>query len=366
MAKGSRATGSNILMVGTAKGAFIFVSKDGRRNWKASGPFFKGDAVYHIAYDKRSNIVFAGVNSNQWGPVVARSYDLGAEWKRSKEEPRFPKASGLSVKNMWHIEPSSEEEPDVVYAGVDPACLFRSDDQGESWTINSALLSHETRPRWTPGFGGLCLHTILVDQKNPANQYIAISAVGTMFTSDAGETWEFRNKNVRADFLPNKYPVFGQCVHKLVRHPSRPQVLFQQNHCGQYRSEDGGKNWVDIRGSLPSEFGFPIAIDANDPETVYVTPLEGAGARVSPKGHFSVWVSDNAGKVWQEKRTGLPSAAYFSVLREGMATDQDDPCGVYVGTDTGHLFYSRNQAKSWQILADTLPPILSVSVATVA
>lgn len=356
---------TNILMVGTAKGAFIFTSKDGRKNWKVSGPHFKGTSVYHLAYDKRNDTIFAGVNSYQWGPVIVRSFDLGEEWKRSKNQPKFPKKSGLSVKNIWHIEPSSPNEPDTVYAGVDPACLFKSADKGETWTVNESLLNHETRPKWQPGFGGLCLHTIMIEENNPEKQHVAISAVGTLYSDDGGESWEFRNKNVRAGFLPHKYPLYGQCVHKVVRHPTKPDVLYQQNHCGQYRSDNGGKDWVDIQNNLPSEFGFPIAIDANDPDRVYATPLESGAARVSPNGHFSVWVTENRGKNWNEKRTGLPSPAYFSVLREGMTSDQDDPCGVYVGTTTGHIYYSRNQGNSWGKLTDALPPVLSVSAATV-
>ncbi len=356
---------TNLLMVGTAKGAFVFTSRDNRRSWKVSGPHFKGISVYHLAYDARNRVMLAGVNSYQWGPVVARSFDLGSEWKRSKNQPRFPKESGLSVKNIWHIEPSSPSEPDVMYVGVDPACLFRSDDQGVSWTVNESLMNHETRPKWQAGFGGLCLHTIMIDAKNPKRQYIAISAVGTMFSDDGGKSWSFRNKNVRADFQPDKYPVFGQCVHKVVRHPSKPDVLYQQNHCGQYRSDNGGEDWVDIQANLPSDFGFPIAIDSQDPKRVYVTPLESGEARLSPNAHFSIWVTENSGKHWQEMRTGLPSTAYFSVLREGMASDQEDPCGVYVGTTTGHLFYSRNQGKTWSKISDVLPPILSVSTGTI-
>ncbi len=359
----AKKTSSVLLMVGTAKGAFLFTSKDGRRSWKVSGPHFKGTPVFHLAYDSRNGIVFAGVNSFQWGPTIARSFDLGNTWKRSKNQPKFPKGSGLSVKNIWHVEPSTEDEPETVYAGVDPAVLFKSNDKGESWTINQSLLNHETRERWSPGFGGLCLHSILIDPRDPAKQHIAISAVGTLFTSDGGQSWKFQNKNVRAGFLPNKYPIYGQCVHKIVRHPERPNVIYQQNHCGQYRSDDNGDTWTDMQNNLPSEFGFPIAVDANDPKRVYTTPLEGGDNRVSPKGRFAIWSSDNEGKRWSELNKGLPKPpAYFSILREGMSADQEDPCGVYVGTTTGQLFYSRNQGKNWSKVTDVLPPILSVSV----
>ena len=354
-----------LLMVGTGKGAFLFTSSDGRRTWKSSGLHFAGSSVYHLAYDKRNKVVFAGVNSFQWGPVIAKTSNFGKTWKRPKNQPKFPKSSGLSVKKIWHIEPGIEDEPETIYAGVDPAVLFSSNDVGESWVVNEALMNHKTREKWSPGFGGLCLHTILLDPKDSRRQHIGISAVGTMFTSDGGLSWKFQNKNVRADFLPNKYPVFGQCVHKVVRHPSRPSILYQQNHCGQYRSDNNGETWVDIQGNLPSDFGFPIAVDANDPKRVYATPLEGP-ARLSPNGRFSVWSTDNNGKHWTEMNKGLPKVpAYFTVLREGMASDDQDPCGVYVGTTTGQLFYSRNQGEEWSKISDVLPPILSVSASTV-
>lgn len=359
---------SVVLMVGTAKGAFLFTSKDGRRTWKASPQNFKGTPVFHLAYDARSSNFFAAVNSFQWGPTIVRSSDNGNSWKRPKTPPKFPKGSGLSVKNVWHIEPSSEEEPDTLYAGVDPAVLFKSEDRGNTWAINRGLLNHKTRKKWNPGAGGLCLHTILVDQKDPRRMHIGISAVGTLYTEDGGETWSFQNKNVRAGFLPkgHQYPVFGQCVHKVVRPPGSSNILYQQNHCGQYRSDNNGKDWIEIQNNLPSEFGFPIAADANDPKRAYVTPLEGAENRVSPKGRFSVWATDNSGKEWEELNKGLPSVpSYFAILREGMTSDKEDPCGVYVGTTTGQLFCSRNAGRDWNKITDQLPPILSVSVATV-
>ncbi|MDG6997080.1 MAG: exo-alpha-sialidase [Nitrososphaerota archaeon] len=357
---------SVVLMVGTAKGAFLFTSKDGRRSWKAPQQNFKGTPVFHVAYDPRNKMFLAGINNFQWGPTIVRSYDSGKTWKRSENQPKFPREGGLSVKNIWHIEPSTDEEPETIYAGVDPAVLFKSEDKGKTWKINYALLNHETREKWTPGFGGLCLHTILIDPKDPKKMHIAISAVGTMFTEDGGDTWKFQNKNVRADFLPNKYPAYGQCTHKIVRHPEMRNVLYQQNHCGQYRSDNNGEDWVEIQNNLPSEFGFPIAVDANDPKRVYVSPLEGAENRISPKGRFAIWASDNSGKEWHELNKGLPKPpSYFTVLREGMTADREDPCGVYIGTTTGQLFYSRNQGKEWSKITDQLPPILSVSVSAV-
>ena len=354
----------SLVLVGTRKGAFIFSSKDGRRTWKATGPHFRGKEIYHMAYDRRNKILLASVEDEQWGQSVARSFDLGKSWKLANP-PKFPKnEKGESVKRVWHIKPSTDDEPDVIYCGVEPATLFRSDDQGENWTVNSAMFNHPTRSTWQPGFGGLCLHTILIRDDNPRDLHIGISAVGTMNSKDRGETWKFQNKNVLADFQPEKYPEYGQCVHKLARHSDRPDVIFQQNHCGVYRSDDDGENWKDIRNNLPSRFGFPIAVDANDPKRAYVVPLEGDFSRVSPDGNFYVWATDNSGKEWAPVHKGLPRPAYFTILRDAMTADLEDPCGIYVGTTTGHLYASRNGGSAWSTLSDTLPPILSVSVST--
>jgi len=351
-------------MVGTRKGAFVLTSDDGRKTWKGSGPHLKGNEILHMAYDRRSGTMFAAVNSGHWGPTVAQSEDLGRNWTASKTPPKFPKESGLSVKKVWHIRPGSEEEPGVVYAGVDPACLFKSDDGGRTWRVNEAMMNHSTRKKWQPGAGGMCLHTILPDERDPEKMHIAISAVGTLFTGDGGRSWKFQNKNVLADFLPDKYPVYGQCVHKLAVNPSRPNVIFQQNHCGVYRSDDAGESWKDIRNNLPSRFGFPVAVDANEPKRAYVAPLEGDFSRIPPKGHFAVWGTDNVGQEWFKLDTGLPAESYFVVLRDGMVADQEDPCGIYFGTTTGQLYASRDQGERWERVADTFPPILSVSAST--
>lgn len=351
------------LLVGTKKGAFVFTS-DGRRRWKSSGPFLKGNEVYHMAYDNRSGSLMASVSSGHWGPTVAMSKDMGENWKPSKKPPKFPKSSGLSVARVWQIRPGLEDEPGVVYAGVEPACLFKSEDGGQSWKVNEAMMNHETRKKWQPGGGGLCLHTILLDERDADTMHIAISAVGTMRTDDGGESWRFQNKNVLADFQPEKYPVFGQCVHKLARNSSKPDVIYQQNHCGVYRSDNGGDDWKDIRNNLPSRFGFPVAADANDPKRVYVAPLEGDFSRIPPGGRFAVWASDNSGKEWMKMDEGIPETSFFTVLRDGMVADQEDPCGLYFGTTTGQLFASRDQGRAWEKITDGLPPIHSVSVSS--
>jgi hypothetical protein len=357
-------SGKMCLLVGTKKGAFVFVSDRSRRTWKSSGPYLKGNEIYHMAYDRRNGKMLASVISGHWGPTVAQSKNLGKDWKVSKTPPKFPKSSGLSVARVWHIRPGIEDEPDVVYAGVDPACLFRSEDGGESWTVNEAMLNHPTRKKWQPGAGGLCLHTIIPDERNKKRMHIAISAVGTMRTVDGGKSWKFQNKHVLADFQPNKYPVYGQCVHKLAINPSAPDVIFQQNHCGVYRSDDAGEDWKDIRNNLPSRFGFPVAVDANQPRRVYVAPLEGDFSRIPPDGHFAVWASDNGGGEWEKLDTGIPEVSFFTILRDGMVADQEDPCGLYFGTTTGQLFASRDQGNKWERITDGLPPILSVSVSS--
>jgi photosystem II stability/assembly factor-like uncharacterized protein len=356
--------GGVCLLVGTKKGGFVFTSDHKRRDWKVTGPHLKGNEIYHMAYDRRNGVILASTISGHWGPTVARSEDMGKTWKESRTPPKFPKRSGLSVARVWQIKPASEDEPGVVYAGVEPACLFKSKDGGKSWEVNVSMMKQKTRKKWTAGGGGLCLHTILQNPRHPGRMHIAISAVGTMRTDDGGESWKFQNKNVLADFNPIKYPEYGQCVHKLAVNPSRPDVIFHQNHCGVYRSDDAGENWIDIRNNLPSRFGFPIAVDANEPRRAYVAPMEGDFSRIPPAGHFAVWGTDNAGKEWFKLDSGLPSISYYTVLRDGMVTDAEDPCGLYFGTTTGQLYASRDQGNHWQNLSDGLPPVFSVSVSS--
>ena len=361
MAKGD---GRQILMVGTRKGAFVFTSDSGRRSWKLSGPELKGNETYHMAYDRRSRTVLASVSSSHWGPTVAKSKDLGKSWKVSRTPPKFPKGSGLSVARIWQIKPGTDDDEGVVYAGVEPACLFRSDDGGEKWTVNEAMLNHKTRKKWQPGGGGLCLHTVVLSERRPKRILIAISAVGVMRSDDNGETWGFKNKRLLADFQPEKYPEFGTCVHKLAINQSKPDTIFQQNHTGVYRSDDAGDDWKDIRNNLPSRFGFPATVDANDSERFYLAPLEGDFSRIPMGGHFAVWATDNGGKEWHKLDSGIPKTSYFTVLRDAMVTDQGEPCGLYFGSTTGQLFASRDQGNKWEKIADGLPPILSVSVSS--
>ncbi len=254
----------------------------------------------------------------------------------------------------------------MLYAGVEPAALFKSSDHGETWEINEALFDHPHRATWFPGAGGLCLHTILAHPTDPEKMYVAISTGGCYRTDDGGASWKPYNKNVRADFSPDKFPEYGQCVHKMTLHPRRPEVLYQQNHCGVYRSDNGGEDWIDIgEGRLPSRFGFPIAVHPHDPQTVYVVLEQSDEYRMSVDGRFAVWRSRDGGENWTRQVNGLPEKAHLVVLREAMATDTLEDAGIYAGTSTGQLFYSRDAGDTWELLADFLPPVLSVEAAVV-
>jgi photosystem II stability/assembly factor-like uncharacterized protein len=266
------------------------------------------------------------------------------------------------------VEPGRASEPGVVYAGVDPASLWVSRDSGITWDLNAGLFNHPTRKQWNPGAGGLCLHTIIPDYSNPQRMWLGISAVGCLRTEDSGETWSFANKNTRAGFMPeNMYPEFGQCLHRMVQHPTQPETLYQQNHCGIYRSDNAGSDWEDIQHELPSEFGFPIALDRQHPDTIF-TIVEDGMSRNNVGDHFTVYRTQDGGEHWEPLTEGLPggTGVRLGVLRHGMTSDAFDPCGVYVGTNTGQLFASQNAGDSWRLIADFLPSIYSVNVAVLA
>lgn len=379
-----------MVLVGTSKGGFIFESDEKRSEWQAGDIQFKSWNVMHMRMDPRDQRLHAATAHFVYGPTTHYSDDLGRTWTQSKQVPvisrpsksgrpsgtvdeEFRSASGENVKQIpekmikvWNITPGRESEPGVLYAGAQPASLFMSTDRGESWSMNDALFDHPQRALWNPGNGGLCLHTILLDPANPKRMYVAVSAAGCYRTDDGGLTWSPYNKNVRADFMPNKFPEFGQCVHKMTLHPSNPNVLYQQNHCGVYRSDNAGEDWIDIgEDKLPSRFGFPIAVHPTDPRTVYVVLEESDEYRMSVDGRFAVWRSRDAGESWQRITHGLPERAHLVVLREAMATDSFDSAGIYVGTNTGQLFYTRDSGDSWELLADFLPPIQSVETAVI-
>ncbi len=365
----SVSTGDVLLLVGTRKGAFILSSDASRQKWELSGPHSPGADVFHMTYDGRNGgRIFSAVNHLIWGPQIEFSDDLGQSWSSPETQPRFTGDGDLTVKRLWHIEPGLDSEPGTLYAGVEPAALFKSEDAGLTWSELSSLRAHPTSPDWQPGLGGLCLHSIVPHPSNLGTMWVGISAVGVFGTEDGGESWQTMNQGVRADFLPDPLPDFGQCPHKVLLHEAKPGTLYQQNHCGVYRSDSGGLLWQDISEGLPSRFGFVLGLHSKDPNTIYVIPEDnvlgtdvGGGLRYVTQAKFRVYRSRNGGGDWEPLTKGLPQEnAYLHVLREGMATDSLDPCGVYVGTTTGQLFYSRDDGDSWELLLEHLPPILSV------
>ena len=375
MSDGSPARrGDVLLLVGTRKGSFIFSSEPSRRKWEMSGPYHPGADVFHLAYDHRSGgRILAAVNNMIWGPQLEYTDDLGKTWTSASEQPRFSGDAEPTVKRLWHIEPGRDSEPEVLYAGVEPAALFKSEDSGDTWHEVPAFSQHPTRDRWQPGLGGLCLHSIVVDPTDNARMWVGASAVGVFGTTDAGESWSPMNQGVRADFLPDPLPEWGQCPHKLLSPKAVPGLLYQQNHCGVFKSDNGGAQWQDITEGLPSRFGFVLGLHPQDPQTIYVLPEDqvlgndvGGGQRYVTDAKFRVYRSRNGGGDWQPLTAGLPQEnAYLHVLREGMGTDSLDPCGVYLGATTGQIFYSPDEGDNWELLADNLPPINSVHCAVV-
>lgn len=359
-------SGDTLLLLGTKRGLFTARSRD-RKTWLCEPTGLSGMPIYNAVLDQRGKQrIFAAENGDFFGSFLRYSDDLGATWQEPKQGIQFPEESGLSLKNIWVVEPGRESEPQVVYAGVDPATLWISEDGGDTWRLNDGLANHPTRAQWNPGAGGLCLHTIIPDYANPERMWVGISAVGCVRTDDGGKTWQFRNKNTRAGFLPDPYPEFGQCLHRMAQHPTQPEVLYQQNHCGIYKTENAADDWTDIQGSLPSEFGFPIALDRSHPDTVFVIVEQGMG-RHNVGDTFTVYRTRDGGGEWEPLTNGLPEgpSVRLGVLRHGMCADSHDPCGVYVGTNTGQLFGSDDAGDSWRLLADFLPPIYSVTATVI-
>jgi len=347
--------------IGTRKGAFRFRTKD-RKKWDADGPHHRGGEINHVVVDPRDpKVIYATVNSGWFGPHLHISRDGGKSWELSEKGLELKSVPDQSLKRFWHIEPGHADEPGVVWMGADPGALFRSDDSGVSWQEVASLTAHATRDRWNPGAGGMCLHSIQCLGKGRV--IAAISAAGAFRSSDGGASWEPFNKGVRADFQPVKYPEVGQCVHKLLAHPANPEALYQQNHCGIYRAKFDAKKWTDISKGLPTRFGFGLAVPAAEKDTMFTVPIESAEYRCNLKGQFQVARSRDGGKNWDLLSKGLPQKnAHMTVLREAMCADSRDPAGVYVGTQSGSVFYSRDAGDRWQVLADHLPAVYSVSV----
>jgi photosystem II stability/assembly factor-like uncharacterized protein len=356
--------GDVLLLVGTMKGAFIARSDASRRTWEVGGPHFPGAAVYAMGCDTRDarHRLWAGVNTMHWGGLLHSSDDYGRTWTNPvAANIKFPQETDAALKQIWQIVPGREGEPDTLYCGVEPAALFVSRDAGETWSLVEGLWNHPQRPRWQPGGGGLCLHTILLDPEQPSRIRVAVSTGGMYVTEDDGHTWRPSNNGVRADFLPDKHPEFGQCVHKVVQSRQRPDRMFLQNHWGLYRSDDRGETWTDIANGVPSDFGFPMAIHPRDADCAWIVPLESDGFRCTPEGKLRVYRTRDAGATWQAMATGLPQeGAFETVLRDGMTVDSLGRVGVYFGTRSGKLFASADEGETWTTVADGLPPIISV------
>jgi hypothetical protein len=363
--------GDLVLLVGTMKGAFVLGSSKGRTDWTVGGPYFPGRAIYALAHDQREgrNRLWAAVNSSYWGSYLSTSDDLGRTWTEPEAyNIKFPEGTDTSLKQIWQIVEGHADDLNTLYCGVEPAALFRSDDAGASWDLVKGLYDHPHRPQWQPGGGGLCLHTVLPNPKNKQRMHIAISTGGVYRTDDGGLSWNPRNIGVRAQFLPPelRYPEFGQCVHKIVSHSTNPDRLFLQNHWGLYRSDDGGDSWVDIANGVPSDFGFALASDPNDPNAAFIIPLESDEFRCTPEAKLRVYRTRNAGTLWEPLTNGLPQEnAFETVLRDAMSTDDLNPTGVYFGTRNGKLFGSSDSGESWQSIAAGLPPVVCVKTSVV-
>jgi photosystem II stability/assembly factor-like uncharacterized protein len=355
--------GRVLLLVGTRKGAFMLDGGTDRRDWSMSGPLCEGWPILDVTYEPSQGLLYAGGGSPWYGPAVWRSPDLGATWTHSSTGLTYGDGEP-AVTRVWNVTPGGDG---LLYAGVEPAGLFRSTDGGETWEHVRGLRDHPTRTQWQPGAGGLICHTIVPDPTDPDHLWVGISAVGVFETRDGGRTWETRNRGVRADFIPGPPPEFGQCVHKVAMAAGHPQTLYQQNHCGVYRTDDGGTTWTEITGDLPSDFGFPIAAHPRDPATAWVIPMNGADkGRFMPGATGAVWRTRDGGASWSRLTAGLPRRdAYLTILREALGVDDLDPAGVYFGTESGELYGSTDEGETWSVIAEHLPAIASVDVAVV-
>ena len=388
------------VLVGTRKGAFILTADGKREQWEVSGPHFAGWELYHLKGSLVDpNRIYASQTSGWFGQLIQRSDDGGKTWHQPGTPPGETPAPGppkavsnkfvydtsdatgkpltthqfydgtqhpWEFKRVWHLEPSLTD-PNTVYAGVEDAALFRSTDGGENWHELSGLRGHGTGPMWQPGAGGMCLHTIILDPSNPDRIYIAISAAGAFRTDDGGKSWKPINKGLRSQYIPNPTAEVGHCVHHVAMNPARPNVLFMQKHWDVMRSDNAGDQWTEISGNLPTDFGFVIDVHAHEPETVYVVPIKSDGEHYVMDGKFRVYRSRTGGNEWEPLTKGLPQKdCYVNVLRDAMAVDSLDKCGVYFGTTGGQVYCSPDAGDSWAPIVRDLPAVLSVEVQTLA
>jgi photosystem II stability/assembly factor-like uncharacterized protein len=354
---------SVLVLAGTRKGLFLLESDEERREWRLEGPVLTGWSVFHAVVDPRDRTIHAATNSELYGGTVHRSADRGETWTRA-EELGLPEESGLTLEKTWHVEPGRPGEEGRLWLGAAPGALFRTEDGGATWSPVEGIVAHETRDRWNPGAGGMCCHSIVLDPDEPARMYVGISAAGVFRSDDGGKTFTPANRGTAADFLPDPFPELGQCVHKVLLHPGRPGRLWQQNHCGVYRTDDGGGSWERLEANgLPSGFGFPLALDHREPDTAFVVPEASSENRVTPNGRLGVYRTRDGGATWELLRGGLPQRAWAAVLREGLSSDGLDPPGIYLGTQSGSVFVSPDAGETWLEAASQLPPVLSVEAA---
>src|SRR5579862_4581110 len=385
------------VLVGTKKGAFILESDGKREKWDVSGPHFAGWEIYHMKGSPADpNRIYASQTSGWFGQVIQRSSDGGKTWeapggdiKPGPEAMAGGKSNKFAYdtspetgkpltthqwydgtqhpwefKRVWHIEPSYNDA-DTVFAGVEDAALFRSTDGGTTWHELSGLRGHGTGPKWQPGAGGMCLHTVILDRKDPGRIYIAISAAGAFRSDDGGKTWKPINRGLRSNYIPDPAAEIGHCVHHIAMHPSRPNTLFMQKHWDVMRSDDAGDNWHEISGNLPTDFGFVIDVHAHEPETIYVVPIKSDSEHYPIDGKLKVFRSRTGGNDWEPLSKGLPqSDCYVNVLRDAMAIDTMDSCGVYFGTTGGQVYASKDAGDNWSPIVRDLPAVLSVEVQT--
>jgi hypothetical protein len=358
-----------LLAIGTRKGLFLATSRD-RLTWDVRGPEHPMTEVYAVGIDTRRDTprVLAGTTSSHFGPTVVTSDDLGRTWQEPDRAPvAFGPNDGASLGRVWQLAPGPVGEPDVVYAGTEPSALFRSEDGGRTYELVRGLWDHPHRPNWAAGFGGQAIHTVLPHPEDAERITVAMSTGGAYRTADGGRTWNPANNGIKAYFLPdNQYPEYGQCVHKVARHPARPDQLFAQNHHGVYRSDDGGGSWTSIADGLPSDFGFPIVVHPGRPGVIYNFPLVADGNRFAPEGRCRVYRSADAGGSWEPLEKGLPQHGFWTaVMRDAMCADDADPAGIYLGTRSGAVFASPDEGDSWQQVAENLPDVMSVRAAVV-
>jgi photosystem II stability/assembly factor-like uncharacterized protein len=358
-----------LLAVGTGKGLFLAHSDKGRASWRFTGPHFANNGVYSVGIDPRGSVarIVVGATSDHYGPSVFHSDDFGESWLEPDHGAiSFPDDTGESLAQVWQLQPGSADQPGVIWAGVEPSALFRSEDGGENFTLVRGLWDHPHRPQWEPGGGGKAIHTVLQHPTDLRRIIVAMSTGGVYRSTDGGESWVASNTGVKAYFLPDQYPEFGQCVHKVARSAGNPEQLFLQNHHGVYRSDDEGVTWVSIAETLPADFGFAMVAHPHRAGVAYNFPLTADSRRLPPDGRCRVYRTEDGGNKWVALTDGLPQEGFYGVvLRDAMCADDADPAGIYFGTRNGELYGSADEGEHWQQIAAHLPDVLCVRAAVV-